>query len=219
MARSTRGDAADVSALQISVARRLDVCRRLLGRDKTDGPGSPFDPEQLPGSLATLQQADRLLQLVQISVEAIASWSEERYVQAVRLQLDFAVDLIAEGRSRSVAPLRSFERDLLIPWNELPWESTKPFWLAAEREGLPYRRTDRLTKILQRDAIRSRADYDLALDSLPLAAQEGRISPSEGERLAELVALYEQKQSLRRPTRPSPTPGPPALGRFPTSRP
>ena len=71
------------------------------------------------------------------------------------------------------------------------------FWQLISDNDLPYVRTDILGNVLKRRRIQSIAEYEVAVDSLVGAEQDGTLTSEQAALLSDLIGRYERRQ-LRR---------------------
>src|SRR5262249_62415119 len=79
----------------------------------------------------------------------------------------------------TVAGLRALEHAFFTRFNEGSGPEVEEFWRRVAASGLPYERKDVLGDILARGHIRSSAEHEVAVDSVVVAKQEGRINEDQ----------------------------------------
>lgn len=92
----------------------------------------------------------------------------------------------------STSSLLVFENSLLERWQDSPETEVREFWRRCAEAGLPYVRKNLIDEILSRGSIRSRAEYEAAIDHL-----EGRTA-REQSRLSKLIGVYESGRKKNR---------------------
>jgi hypothetical protein len=91
-----------------------------------------------------------------------------------------------------MASLGQLESAFFTSWNEDSGRHVDEFWRLIAANELPYTRKDVIGTVLARGVIRTRAEYDVIVDSLVVAQQDGRISVDQASRLSEMIGRYEQ---------------------------
>jgi len=108
-----------------------------------------------------------------------------------RASAKFAVESIRIGHVRTERGLADLETDLLTEW----WERTGPvvqrFWREVRRAGLRYRPRDLLAEIHERGRIRTREQYEFAIDTI------GTLTSDAAAELSRLIGAYEARASRR----------------------
>jgi hypothetical protein len=97
----------------------------------------------------------------------------------------------------TLAGLRSLEHAFFTRFNEGSGPEVDEFWRRVAASGLPYTRKDVLGDILARGHIRSDAEFEVAVDSVVVAQQEGRIDEDQAAKLSVIIGRYEQRQARR----------------------
>lgn len=99
----------------------------------------------------------------------------------------------AEGPLRRVASLRQLRADYLTYWNEASGPHVDAFWEAVRAAGLDLQRRDILGEILRRGRITSVEAYEVAVDQIVVARQEGRLTEAQAADLARWIGDYEAR--------------------------
>lgn len=73
-------------------------------------------------------------------------------------------------------------------------ETVEYFWQQLSKENLGYLREDKLLKIISRGKIKGRLEYDLVIDNLVAAQQDGRITEHEAKQLNKMIDVYESRE-------------------------
>jgi len=82
-------------------------------------------------------------------------------------------------------------------FQEAAGDAVEYFWRQLAQENLGYVREDKLRKILAREKIRGRIEYELVIDSLVAAQQGGRITEQEAKQLNEMIGKFETQAKNR----------------------
>ena len=146
-----------------------------------------------PRRASISQKITQVQELIQICIECARDPScgeddadDEQYYKEM-------LELLGRTSRISASAIKTFESDLLTSWNEGPERATAEFWRRVKASGLPYVRLDGLHDILKRGRIGSLSEYELAVDAIDGAAQAGRITNDENERLLKMISKFETK--------------------------
>ena len=96
---------------------------------------------------------------------------------------------------RKLASLKYMVADVFTFFQEANGETVDYFWKQIDKEGLGYMREDKLRKILNRGKIKGRIEYDLAVDLIVVAEQEGRTTQEESVKLNSMIGDFENRKS------------------------
>ena len=135
----------------------------------------------------------QVLELIQICIECVRDPACEEYDADADQYYQEMLELLQKSGKASASAIKTFENDLLTPWNEGPDSVTREFWRRIKGSGLPYVRRDGLRDLLKRGKIGSRSEYELAVDAIDGAVQSGRITTDENERLGKMISKFETK--------------------------
>ena len=97
------------------------------------------------------------------------------------------------GKFANVVSLKYDISDALFFFNEASNEAVEQFWKKSHEEKLPFRRENKLTKILKRKHIKDEIEYDFVIDVIIPYKQEGLISDEEVSLLNQYIADFESK--------------------------
>jgi len=105
-----------------------------------------------------------------------------------------------EPQFKRVASLKYLVEAALTPFQEGAGEAVEYFWKNISDAHLDYQRENKLEKILAQKKIKNRIDYEYVTDMLVIAEKEHLISQDQAERLAQMLASYENSHKNRRTT-------------------
>lgn len=95
---------------------------------------------------------------------------------------------------RKLASLKYRVADVFTFFQESSGETVEYFWEQINKEHLGYLREDKLRKIIDRGKIKGPLEYDLAVDLIVVAEQEGRITIEESVRLSNMIEEFENRK-------------------------
>jgi hypothetical protein len=148
-------------------------------------------------------EAEKVARMIDIAIESFTKsppigFKEAHVIQFImvyRQNKESALNPLPQYRK--LASLKYIVNDVLIFFNESKGETVDYFWEKVNQENLGYKREDKLRKILDRGKIRARIEYELAVDSLVAAEQEGRITKEEAYLLGELIGEFEIGKKIK----------------------
>jgi hypothetical protein len=92
-----------------------------------------------------------------------------------------------------MSSLKYKEEDVFIYFQEASGETVNEFWKRIKESGLPYKRENKMEKILKRKKIRNDIEYNYVIDTIVPLQQEGVLSKEDVSLLEQMMAQYEQK--------------------------
>ena len=110
-----------------------------------------------------------------------------------RASAKFAVESIRLGHVRSVAGLKDLEVALLTEWYESAGRGTDAFWRQIEKARIPYVKRNVIEEIFKLGRIRSREQYDFAVDTIGVLEEDGVIDNSQARDLARMIGEFESR--------------------------
>ncbi len=97
-----------------------------------------------------------------------------------------------------MASLKHMEREVLGYFNEETGPDVDEFWARVRAAKMPYARRDVLGGVFDRGRIRTREEYDLAVDVLVGGEQEGRITATQSDLLKDMIGVYTNRGATRK---------------------
>jgi hypothetical protein len=88
-----------------------------------------------------------------------------------------------------LASLAYLEADFFTYWNEAAGKHVEKFWREVGKRGLPFERTDVIGDVLARGRIKTRIEYELAVDALGPA-----LGAAKQRKLSALIGEYELRR-------------------------
>ncbi|RNI23119.1 hypothetical protein [Rufibacter latericius] len=142
-------------------------------------------------------EAEKVARAIDIAIESFSKYPPTGFNEA---HVNQFIKVYSENKESALNPLPQYRKlaslkyivnDILIFFQESKGEAVEVFWKKVNQENLGYKREDKLRKILDRGKIRGRIEYELAVDSIVAAEQEGRITKEEASLLGELIGAFE----------------------------
>ena len=146
-------------------------------------------------------EAARLAKVIELAVDAITcfppnGFSAENTAHFIGTYSNMKNQVVSPHPFyKNLRSLRYTEADVFVYFHEGAGAAVEYFWAQAALAELGYVRRDQLQKMLDRGKIKGRIEYDYAVDSLVVAQQQGRITPTEFEELAAMIGQFESGKS------------------------
>ena len=131
-----------------------------------------------------------------------AGWNEH-YVTKEKNQITHFIDLYKEWKEHFLNPdpkfatLQSLKyrvEDVFTYFQEGHGKCVEEFWKEIKAQNLPYKRQNKMLKILKRKKITNIHEYDFVIDVIVSYEQEGLINHDEVVILNELIAQFESRK-------------------------
>lgn len=148
-------------------------------------------------SVKYLQQAQELAKAIDIAIAAVQAHPPQDFTaENIQTFVKFYQDakqsaLEPEPAFATVASLKFTINNVLTYFLEASGEAVDQFWLAVKQQELPYKRKNRLAKILKRGKIKNKVEYNLVVDQIVVYQQEGLINATEFEALSQMIGEFE----------------------------
>jgi hypothetical protein len=98
-----------------------------------------------------------------------------------------------EPKFRNLRSLKYLEEEVFTRFQEGSGDNVEEFWRRIKEEGLPYKRKNRMQKILKRRKIINAIEYDFVTDVIVPYQQEGMITEEEVILLNTYLGDFEKK--------------------------
>ena len=142
-------------------------------------------------------EAEKVARAIDIAIESFSKYppigfNEAQVNQFINVYKDYKESALNPlPQYKKLASLKYIVNDILTIFQETKGEAVEVFWKKVNEENLGYKREDKLRKILDRGKLRGRIEYELAVDSIVAAEQEGRITKEEACLLGKLIGEFE----------------------------
>lgn len=94
---------------------------------------------------------------------------------------------------KNTTSLKYIENDVFTYFQEGFGEAVNVFWEEVKEEKLPYKRINKISKILKRKKIKSQLEYDFITDVIVPYQKEGLIDNQDLESLNKMISDFENK--------------------------
>lgn len=144
-------------------------------------------------------EAIKLAKAVDIAIDSFTKYPPKDFTKE---NVDHFVNVYSEWKDsilnpepkfRKIASLKYHIQDVFTYFQEGGGEAVEHFWRQLAKENLGYVREDKLRKIIDRGKIKGRIEYELVIDSLVVAEQDGRITTQEAKQLSEMIGEFETR--------------------------
>lgn len=99
-----------------------------------------------------------------------------------------------EPKYQNLRSLKYLEEDVFIRFKECNGESIEEFWRRIKEENLPFKRENKMAKILKRKKINNDIEYDFITDVIVPYQQEGMITEEEVILLNTYLGNFENRK-------------------------
>jgi hypothetical protein len=145
------------------------------------------------------QKAGDLLKVIDIVIKVIKDFPPKDFNSThidsfVNGYLEFKKRIEdAEPQFKNLKSLSYVENDIFIYFQEGSGQAVTEFWTKIKEHTLPFKRVNKLVKILKRRKINNRIEYDYVTDVIVPFQQEKIINQEEIDLLANLLKDFETK--------------------------
>ena len=147
------------------------------------------------------EEAKKLAEAIDIALEAFEQYPIKGLTPDQR---NTVVNGYFKFREEAVNPLPEYKNltslkyvitDVLIYFNEESGDTVEYFWNQIYLKKLPYKRENKLLKVLKRQKIKDRHEYDYITDILVPYHQQGLISNDELIQIQNMIEKFENKKN------------------------
>ena len=145
-----------------------------------------------------VEKATALSQAIDIAIATFREVPPEGFSKAdvehfVTVYLDWKDNLFnTEPQFLNVTSLAYVEADVFTYFQEATGNTVNLFWEKIKAAHLPYKRVDKLAKILKRGRIKDDIEYQFITDVLVAYKQEGRLTEEEATLLSNMIGEFEK---------------------------
>lgn len=119
-------------------------------------------------------------------------------------QIDLVINFYIDCRERILNPLPEYanlrslkylQQDVFTLFQESSLPFVAPFWEKIKEKNLPYKRENRLAKILKKGKIINRQEYDYVVDTIVPFRQQQLITEEEATLLNKYIGNFEERSN------------------------
>lgn len=146
------------------------------------------------------QKVNELSKVVGIAIDAFSkfppkNWNENHIENIIATYKNFQINILnPEPQYKNLNSLKYLENDIFTYFQEGAGKTVDYFWENIKNENFPYKRENKVVKILKRKKISNQIEYDFVKDIIIPYKQEGLINITEANLLDDLLKEYEQKK-------------------------
>jgi hypothetical protein len=100
----------------------------------------------------------------------------------------------AKPEFKTMASLKFDIENIFTYFQEGSGDTVEYFWKKINENNLPYRRENKMVKILKRGKINNAIEYDFAVDVIVPYQQEGIITKEEAKIISHMIGVFESKK-------------------------
>ncbi|MBP1223635.1 hypothetical protein [Flavobacterium sp. 1355] len=147
-----------------------------------------------------VEKANNLLKVIDIAIEVIKEFPPKdfnsNHIETfVNGYLEFKNRIEnAEAQYKNLKSLSYVENDLFTYFQEGNGKAVNEFWIKVREHNLPFKRINKLPKILKRKKIKNRIEYDYITDVILPFKQEKIITDDQVNLLESLLKDFESKK-------------------------
>ncbi|KRB54698.1 hypothetical protein [Flavobacterium sp. Root186] len=151
--------------------------------------------------------SENLAKVVDIAITVFQEFPpkgwKEHYLSKDKNQIDHFVELYREFKENSLNPEPKFANmqslkymidDVFTYFQESHGQCVEEFWKQIKAQNLPYKRENKMMKILKRKKINNIQEFDFVVDVIVPYEQEGLINQDEVVLLNTLLAEFETRK-------------------------
>lgn len=146
------------------------------------------------------QDAQNLSKAIDIAVKVIKNyppkrWDENNISHVVNLNLEWKGNILnPEPKFRNLKSLKYYIEAVFTKFQEGNGVFVEEFWKEIKKQNLPYKRENKVAKILKRKKINNIYEFDFVIDVIVPYQQEGLINSEEVALLNELISEFENRK-------------------------
>ena len=144
------------------------------------------------------EQASYLIKAIDIAIDSFKKFPPkdflpEHVIKIINTYLDFRHEVLnPEEKFRTITSLKYSINDVFIFFQETGGVTVNFFWQEVNKMVLPYKRENKLQKILKRGKIKTQIEYDFIIDVLVPYQQEGLINNEDSLKIKILLTEFEK---------------------------
>ncbi|MGC4040316.1 MAG: hypothetical protein QM710_05900 [Flavobacterium sp.] len=141
---------------------------------------------------------------IDLAIEAMTNYppkilSSDSLNHTISVYADYKESALnPEPRYRNLKSLSYISNDILVYFQEAGGKDVDEFWKKIKEHDLPYKRENKLLKILKRKKINNDIEYDFVIDTIVPYQQEGLINDDEVLLLNSFIKDFEDKAKKKR---------------------
>ncbi|RNI31457.1 hypothetical protein [Rufibacter latericius] len=149
---------------------------------------------------AYTEEAEKLGKAIDIAIEAFKNhvpelWEKHHVEHTISCYKEWKErTLNPEPQFKSLASLKYKINDVFTYFQEGTGLTVEFFWKKLNEAGLDFKRENKLEKILQRDKIKGRIEYEYVTDMIGVAEQTKMMTSEDSKKLSQVIGEFELKK-------------------------
>lgn len=147
-----------------------------------------------------IEHSSNLCKAIDIAINVIKEhppkgWDEKTVLHVVNLSLEIKKNVLnPEPQFRNLKSLKYDVEMVFTKFQEGHGTYVEEFWKEIKAQNLPYKRENKMVKILKRKKINNIHEYDFVIDVIVPYQQEGLITDDDVVLLNELIGQFEMRK-------------------------
>lgn len=145
------------------------------------------------------EKADNLSEVINIAIEVLQEhppkgFDKTHLEQFINTYLDSKNNALnPQPQYKNSASLKYIENDVFTYFQEGFGKAVNLFWEKIKQQELPYKRVNKISKILKRNKIKNQLEYDFIIDVMIPYQKEGLIDNDDIISLNKMISNFEKK--------------------------
>lgn len=145
------------------------------------------------------KEVENTVKLIDIAIYSISQYPLKGFNKQ---HIDKVIDSYIDAKKRAVSPESKYKNltslkyvtdEVLTIYQESSGEAVEFFWTKIKEEGLPYKRTNKVLKILKNKKIKNDYEYNFVIDIIVPYEQTGIITKEEALLLKKMIFDFEHR--------------------------
>ena len=149
------------------------------------------------------QSVESLSKAIDIAIDVVKiaplkDFREQDRQQFISVYLEYQHKILNPlPQYANMTSLKYSINDIFTYFQECGGQTVEMFWQKIKEAELPYKRENKLAKILKRKWIKDDIEYDFVVDVIVPYQQEGLITEDESMLLKQLIGGFEMKNKIK----------------------
>jgi hypothetical protein len=125
------------------------------------------------------------------------NWPINEVFWAIKCRKETKENLIdRQAPFNTLTSLKYVYEEIFTYFQEGSGQTVEEFWKRIKEEKLPYKRENKMVKILKRKKIKNKIEFDFVIDVMIPYLNEGLISEEDIELINEMISNFEKKNKI-----------------------
>lgn len=149
------------------------------------------------------EEASNLARVIDIAIDITQKHPPKEFQQG---NIEHVINVYKKQKHMALNPKPQFKKisslnylvkDVFIYFQEGTGDDVEQFWKTIKEHKLPFKRENKLLKILKKGKIKNQVEYDYVIDTIVPFQQDKMIDNSQVEQLNQLIGNFEKNKSKR----------------------